>query len=63
VTPPDPGARLFSAADELRFLWEKDHVPHLFMDLDNPRRYQRRLIDSFDEWLPGKSYEALSVIH
>jgi dipeptidyl aminopeptidase/acylaminoacyl peptidase len=54
VAPPDSGERLFTAAGEPRFLWEQDHVPHLSMYLDNPRRYQRRLIDFFDQWLLGK---------
>lgn len=54
VAPPDSGEKLFSAAGEPRFLWKQDHVPHLQMYLDNPRRYQRRLIDFFDEWLLGK---------
>lgn len=54
VAPPDSGEKLFAAAGEPRFLWEQDHVPHQSMYLDNPRRYQRRLIDFFDEWLLGK---------
>lgn len=54
VAPPDSGAKLFAAAGELRFLWEKDNVPHQTIYLDNPRRYQRRLLDFFDEWLLGK---------
>jgi hypothetical protein len=51
VAPPDSGERLFTAAGEPRFLWQQEDVPHLSMYLDNPRRYQRRLIDFFDEWL------------
>ena len=54
VAPPDSGAKLFAAAGEPRFLWEKDDVPHQTMYLDNPRRYQRKLLDFFDEWLLGK---------
>jgi fermentation-respiration switch protein FrsA (DUF1100 family) len=54
VAPPDSGERLFSAAGEPRFLWEQENVPHLSMYLDNPRRYQRRLLGFFDEWLLGK---------
>jgi uncharacterized protein len=54
VAPPDSGEKLFSAAGEPRFLWQQDNVPHLSMYLHNPRRYQRRLIDFFDEWLLGK---------
>jgi uncharacterized protein len=54
VAPPDSGEKLFAAAGEPRFLWEKDNVPHQMMYLDDPRRYQRRLLDFFDEWLLGK---------
>jgi fermentation-respiration switch protein FrsA (DUF1100 family) len=54
VAPPDSGEKLFNAAGEPRFLWEQENVPHLSMYLDNPRRYQRRLLDFFDEWLLGK---------
>jgi uncharacterized protein len=54
VAPPDSGEKLFNAAREPRYLWEKENVPHLSMYLDNPRRYQRRLIGFFDEWLLGK---------
>jgi fermentation-respiration switch protein FrsA (DUF1100 family) len=51
VAPPDAGEKLFNAAHEPRFLWEKENVSHMQMYLDNPRRYQRRLVDFFDEWL------------
>jgi fermentation-respiration switch protein FrsA (DUF1100 family) len=51
VAPPDAGEKLFDAAHEPRFLWEKENVPHLQMYLDNPRRYQRRLVGFFDKWL------------
>lgn len=54
VAPPDSGEKLFEAAGEPRYLWEQKNVPHLSMYLDNPRRYQRRLIDFFNEWLLGK---------
>ena len=54
VAPPDSGEKLFTAAGEPRFLWQQEDVPHQSMYLDNPRRYQRRLIDFFDEWLLGK---------
>ena len=54
VAPPDSGEKLFNAAGEPRFLWQQDNVPHQSMYLDNPRRYQRRLIDFFDEWLLEK---------
>lgn len=54
VTPPDTGEILYNAAKEPRFLWEKENVPHMQMYEDNPRRYQRRLVDFFNEWLVGK---------
>jgi uncharacterized protein len=54
VAPPDSGEKLFNAAGEPRFLWQQANVPHQSMYLDNPRRYQRKLIDFFDEWLLGK---------
>ncbi len=54
VAPPDSGQKLFNAAGEPRFLWQQENVPHLSGYLDNPRRYQRRLIEFFDEWLLGK---------
>lgn len=63
VAPPDSGEKLYNAAGEPRFLWEQENVPHLSMYLDNPRRYQRRLLDFFDEWLLGKSYDSLSALH
>jgi fermentation-respiration switch protein FrsA (DUF1100 family) len=53
VAPPDAGEKLFNAAHEPRFLWEKENVSHLQMYMDNPRRYQRRLVDFFSEWLLG----------
>ena len=54
VAHPDSGEKLFHAAGEPRYLWQQEDVPHQAMYLDNPRRYQRRLIDFFDEWLLGK---------
>ncbi len=54
VAPPDSGEKLFNAAGEPRYLWEQADVPHLSMYLDNPRRYQKRLLDFFDQWLLGE---------
>ena len=54
VAPPDAGEKLFNAAHEPRFLWLEENAPHLAIYLNNPRRYQRRLVDFFDEWLVGK---------
>ena len=55
VAPPDAGEKLFHAAGEPRFLWLEKSAPHLAIYLDNPRRYQRRLVGFFDEWLLGES--------
>ena len=54
VAPPDAGQKLYEAAGEPRFLWESENVRHLMIYLDNPGRYQRRLLGFFDEWLLGK---------
>jgi uncharacterized protein len=53
VAPPDSGQELFNAANEPRYLWMEEDAAHLAIYLDNPRRYQRRLIGFFDEWLLG----------
>lgn len=53
VAPPDAGEKLFNAANEPRYLWLNENAAHLAIYLDNPRRYQRRLIGFFDEWLLG----------
>ena len=54
VAPPDAGRKLYEAAGEPRFLWEAENIQHLMIHLDNPRRYQRKLIGFFEEWLLGK---------
>jgi len=54
VAPPDAGEKLYNAAQEPRFLWEEENVPHLQMYLAYPRKYKRRLIDFFNQWLLGK---------
>jgi uncharacterized protein len=54
VAPPDAGEILFNAAHEPRFLWMEENAPHLQILLENPRRYKRRMIGFFDEWLLGK---------
>ena len=53
VAPPDAGQKLFDAANEPRFLWLEEDAAHLSIYLANERRYQRRLIGFFDEWLLG----------
>ena len=54
VAPPDAGERLYHAAREPKFLWVEENVPHQQIYLANPRRYRKRLIGFFDEWLLGK---------
>ena len=54
VAPPDAGEKLFNAANEPRFLWVEKDAAHLSIHLVNERRYQRRLIGFFDEWLLRK---------
>jgi fermentation-respiration switch protein FrsA (DUF1100 family) len=54
VAPPDAGERLYNAAREPKFLWVEEGVPHQQIYHANPRRYRKRLIGFFDEWLLGK---------
>lgn len=51
VAPPDAGEKLYNAANEPRFLWVEEDAAHLSIHLVNERRYQRRLVGFFDEWL------------
>ena len=51
AAPPDSAQKLFNAAGKPRFLWTEKNISHLGLYFNNPRRYQRRLIDFFDEWL------------
>jgi len=43
--------RLFDAASEPKQLWVEDGVPHLGMYGNNPKKYERRVIGFFDEYL------------
>jgi fermentation-respiration switch protein FrsA (DUF1100 family) len=54
VASPYSAEALFNAAKEPRFLWVEENVPHLAMVLDNPGRYQRRVVNFFDEYLLNK---------
>lgn len=51
AAPPDSAEELFNAAGKPRYLWTEAGIPHLGLYFNNPRRYQRRLIDFFDTWL------------
>ena len=53
VAPPDAGRKLYEAARDPRILWEAENIQHMMIYLDNPRKYQRRLLGFFDEWLRG----------
>ena len=53
VAPPNSGEELFNAANEPRYLWVEEDAAHLAIYLNNPRRYQRRLVGFYDEWLLG----------
>lgn len=54
AAPPDSAQKLFSAAGKPRFLWTEKGISHLGLYFNNPRRYQRRLVDFFDYWLLKK---------
>lgn len=54
VAPPEAGERLYNAAREPKFLWLEEGAPHQQIFLSDPRRYKRRLVGFFDEWLLGK---------
>lgn len=51
VVPPGTAEKLFDAAGEPKYLWMEDNVIHLGMFLNNPRKYQRKVIDFFNEYL------------
>jgi fermentation-respiration switch protein FrsA (DUF1100 family) len=55
VASPESAVRLYDAAGDPRYLWMEDNVIHLGMYLNNPRRYQRRVTDFFDENLLNKN--------
>lgn len=52
--PPDSATKLFSAAGNPRYLWTEEGIPHLGLYFHNPCRYQRRLVDFFNQWLLKK---------
>lgn len=51
VVPPGTAGKLFTAAGEPKYLWMEDNVIHLGMFINNPRKYQRKVIDFFNEYL------------
>lgn len=54
VASPDSAEKLYNAAGDPRYLWIEEDVIHLGMYLNNPRKYQRRVTDFYDENLLGK---------
>lgn len=46
--------RLYDTANEPKEIWVEDGVPHLGMYANNPQRYEKRVIQFFDEWLLNK---------
>jgi len=54
VVPTDTAEQLFNAAGDPRYLWMEENVIHLGMYLNNPRKYERRVVGFFDEYLLGK---------
>ncbi|MBC7876748.1 MAG: alpha/beta hydrolase [Anaerolineales bacterium] len=55
VASPKAAEELYNAAGEPRYLWTEDNVIHLGMYINNPRKYQRRVVDFFDENLLNKN--------
>lgn len=51
VAAPESPQRLFDAAHEPKFLWLQEDAIHLGIYIQNPGRYQRRVLRFFDEWL------------
>ncbi len=49
VVPTNTAEKLFNAAGEPKYLWTEENVVHLGMYLNNPRKYQRRVVDFFNE--------------
>ncbi len=54
VASPDSAEKLYNAAGDPRHLWTEENIIHRGMYLDNPRKYQRRVIGFFDENLLNK---------
>lgn len=54
LAPVESAQVLYSAALEPKSLWVEENAIHLGIHLDNPARYQRRIVRFFDEWLLNK---------
>jgi len=53
MASPDSALKLYNAASEPRYVWIEENVIHLGMYLNNPRKYQRRVVGFFNEYLPA----------
>lgn len=51
VASPESAQILFAAANEPRSLWLQEDAIHLGIHIQNPGRYERRVIRFFEEWL------------
>ncbi len=54
VASPESAEILFNAANDPKQLWLEEDAIHLGIHMENPPRYQRRVIRFFDEWLLNK---------
>ena len=46
--------RLYDAAKEPKAIWVEEGIPHLGMLANNPKKYQRQMINFFDQYLLNK---------
>ena len=51
MASPESAEILFNAANEPKKLWLEEDAIHLGIHMKNPPRYERRVINFFDEWL------------
>ena len=46
--------RLYTAASDPREIWVEEDIPHMGMLAAYPKKYEKNVIQFFDEWLLGK---------
>jgi uncharacterized protein len=46
--------RLYHAANEPKEIWTQEDIPHMGMLANAPKKYEKNVIQFFDEWLLGK---------
>lgn len=51
MASPESAQVLFDSANEPKFLWLQEDAIHLGIHMQNPGRYERRVIRFFEEWL------------